>query len=137
MIREGWIIEYWQGILRDIETIVFQTLDQLKEYIGPDYTNTGNRLDGGVYYFKRSKPVEKKLVIDPTAKKYPEYDRLSAVRVEVIYDEEPEIKFYRASGDVVCYSCGRQYWHHPFADERAWNGEPFLHVLCNGDLVKL
>jgi hypothetical protein len=47
---------------------------------------------------------------------------------------------YRASGDVVCEHCGRLYFDHPFALER-WNlsftGDPFLHRLCDGSLVKL
>lgn len=50
----------------------------------------------------------------------------------------PEPEMRRASGDCLCDLCGREYRRHPFTFEYTdWNGEPFLHVLCNGDLVKL
>jgi hypothetical protein len=45
---------------------------------------------------------------------------------------------YRASKDCICEACGQEYWRHPFDFwELGYNGEPFLHVLCNGDRVKL
>lgn len=50
--------------------------------------------------------------------------------------EEPEMR--RADGRVLCELCHREYRRHPFTFEHLdWNDEPFLHVLCNGDLVKL
>lgn len=47
-------------------------------------------------------------------------------------------KFRRASGEVVCRVCNKTYYKHPFAMEHLdYQDEPFLHRLCNGDLVKL
>lgn len=37
--------------------------------------------------------------------------------------------WYRAGGDMTCPKCGRVYYDHP----QVW----FLHVLCDGSLVKL
>jgi hypothetical protein len=51
-----------------------------------------------------------------------------------------EIQFTRASGEAICRQCGRKYLEHPL-DRRpevlAYNGEPFLRVLCDGILVHL
>lgn len=51
-----------------------------------------------------------------------------------------EIEFSRASADSLCRQCGKQYRMHP-VDRRpeacGCDGEPFLHVLCDGKLVKL
>lgn len=47
---------------------------------------------------------------------------------------------YRAHHESLCPVCGRFYIAHPYATE-AWNlsftRQPFLHRLCNGELVKL
>lgn len=44
----------------------------------------------------------------------------------------------RASGDVVCNGCGALYREHALDWRYLSNdGEPFLHLLCNGRLVKL
>lgn len=64
----------------------------------------------------------------------------------------PEVRFYRsrehfdlewtyrAHMACLCDICGKEYIDHPRAKE-PWNlsftGEPFLHRLCNGELVKL
>ena len=46
-------------------------------------------------------------------------------------------RMHRASGDCVC-DCGQNYYSHPYATEaRDRDGEPYLHVLCDGDIVKL
>lgn len=45
--------------------------------------------------------------------------------------------FRRTGGGVICAACGREYRRHPHSEHRDWNGDPFLNVLCNGDLVKL
>lgn len=45
---------------------------------------------------------------------------------------------YRASGACLCEDCGEPYLKHPmdfFA--LSYDDEPYLHVLCNGDRVKL
>lgn len=41
-----------------------------------------------------------------------------------------------ASKDVECELCGLPYWRHPFTLHR-FDDSPFLHRLCNGDIVKL
>lgn len=47
-------------------------------------------------------------------------------------------EFRRTSGSAVCQKCGKEYRRHPLsADHLDYNGDPFLNVLCNGDLVKL
>ena len=63
-----------------------------------------------------------------------------------------EVRFYRSREEfdlehtirtnhlMVCCHCGRLYLDHPRARE-PWNlsftGEPFLHRVCSGWLVKL
>lgn len=54
----------------------------------------------------------------------------------------PQPREYRASGDAICSTCGKKYIDHPLGGEPGWTGDggepkPFLHQLCNGDLVKL
>ena len=45
---------------------------------------------------------------------------------------------YRASGDCICKQCGKKFYDHPLDKENTdWDGNPFLNILCNGDLVKL
>lgn len=45
---------------------------------------------------------------------------------------------YRASGQCICDCCGKEYWRHKMdKDIIGLHGSPFLHVLCNGDRVKL
>lgn len=53
---------------------------------------------------------------------------------------EDETIFERAGGDCICKQCGKKYYDHPMAREKewlSWDGQPFLHRLCNGRLVKL
>ena len=48
-----------------------------------------------------------------------------------------EDKVRRASQDCIC-ECGTRYGDHPFSEEDiSYDGYPYLHVLCNGDKVKL
>ena len=52
--------------------------------------------------------------------------------------EEVAAKMHRASGLVVCDECGKEYYDHPYVAEcRTDEGMPFLHLICNGDIVKL
>lgn len=44
---------------------------------------------------------------------------------------EPD-DMYRADGRIICESCGSEYWRHA-EDPR----DTHLHMLCNGDRVKL
>lgn len=47
-------------------------------------------------------------------------------------------KMHRASGECACNECGRCYYDHPYVDElRDWEDNPYLHILCNGEIVKL
>ena len=45
--------------------------------------------------------------------------------------------FYRASGEMVCPTCGKTYYRHPhdmlYLD---WQDNPWLRRLCNGELIK-
>ena len=43
----------------------------------------------------------------------------------------------RASGECICETCGMQYYDHPLADDLPGYDGPFLHRLCDGQLVKL
>ena len=52
--------------------------------------------------------------------------------------EELASRFYRASGECICSECGRDYYSHPYASEaRDRDDQPYLHIICNGDIVKL
>jgi len=52
--------------------------------------------------------------------------------------DELAIAMNRASGLCICDQCGKDYYAHPYASEaRDRDNEPYLHVLCNGDIVKL
>jgi hypothetical protein len=48
--------------------------------------------------------------------------------------------FYRAAGACVCETCGKEYRKHPMDKNPgalAYDGRPFLRVLCSGERVKL
>ena len=46
-------------------------------------------------------------------------------------------EWYRADGRCLC-ECGYEYFLHPLdPNDLDWQGNPFMHVLCNGDRVKL
>jgi hypothetical protein len=52
-------------------------------------------------------------------------------------DEEME-NVRRANKDCICEYCNRSYINHPMdLVELSFNGEPYLHILCNGERVKL
>ncbi len=56
----------------------------------------------------------------------------------ILCDDDEYIKFYRASGNCICNVCGLTYYKHPHdPDVTDWDGNPWLHVLCNGERVKL
>ena len=42
-----------------------------------------------------------------------------------------DVVYRRAAGEILC-ACGRRYDRHPQHDD--W---PWVHVLCDGELVKL
>jgi hypothetical protein len=51
---------------------------------------------------------------------------------------EPPGEMVRASGDALCELCGRTYYRHPVTYEYVdWDGHPYLHVGCDGTLLKL
>jgi hypothetical protein len=43
----------------------------------------------------------------------------------------------RADGDCLCDCCDNPYRLHPMSRHADHNGEPYLHRLCDGQLVKL
>ena len=46
-------------------------------------------------------------------------------------------EWYRACGQCLC-ECGYEYQLHPLDEvDVAYDGTPYMHVLCNGDRVKL
>ncbi len=49
--------------------------------------------------------------------------------------------YYRAGHLVICDICKKEYWRHPYCGNSKLPedmGEGyFLHILCNGDHVKL
>lgn len=46
--------------------------------------------------------------------------------------------YRRASGEVICEICNKEYRKHPLdVDNLGYNGKPYLNRLCDGSLVKL
>ncbi len=75
-------------------------------------------------------------VIDEDMSKQASYERLKR------WVQQPNIEvrrmFKRAGGDCICDQCGKCYYDHPFDTKQlSYDDKPFLHVLCNGDRVKL
>lgn len=51
-----------------------------------------------------------------------------------------DVEYTRASGDAICRKCNKTYRKHPVdrrPEARAYDGQSFLHVLCDGKRVKL
>ena len=47
-------------------------------------------------------------------------------------------EWYRADGCCLCEICTYEYRLHPLdTEDLDYQGNPFMHVLCNGDRVKL
>lgn len=64
--------------------------------------------------------------------------RRGRLRKTGLTHDELALRMYRADQRVICKTCGKQYIDHPFADEaRDPDNLPYLHVVCNGDIVKL
>ncbi len=61
------------------------------------------------------------------------------MRVQFAPDHECEVgDDTRADHLMTCEHCTLEYWRHPYCSNQLdWEGLPFLHVLCNGDHVKL
>ena len=53
--------------------------------------------------------------------------------------DKPERKeILHASGECICEICGKEYRRHPEdLEELSYDGNPFLHMLCDGTQVKL
>jgi len=50
----------------------------------------------------------------------------------------PTREWYRSASDCICEGCGYEYRYHPLdPHDLSYDGQPFMHVLCNGDRVKL
>lgn len=54
------------------------------------------------------------------------------------FEDAVFFRFYRSNGECICEICRKFYKDHEL-DEKIldWEGNPFLHVLCNGERVKL
>jgi hypothetical protein len=51
---------------------------------------------------------------------------------------EERLEYSRAGGDALCEICGRTLFDHPMdLIHVGYNRVPFLHVRCDGSLVKL
>jgi len=62
--------------------------------------------------------------------------RLCFNRLIILIDGDKS--FYRASGHIICDICKRPYSEHKdVKDFLSDLGEPYLKLLCNGDMVKL
>jgi len=52
-------------------------------------------------------------------------------------EDDIMLEAYRAPHNMVCNTCGKQYVNHPLVENLKYNDEPYLNVICNGDIVKL
>jgi len=59
------------------------------------------------------------------------------LKIELVDLSQSAPDFIRASGNMVCSSCGNLYAFHSFAREHQGSDGPYLRRLCNGALVKL
>jgi hypothetical protein len=76
-------------------------------------------------------PTVSAVAIDPARVRRVVVNRIAELLLLVV-DEGSYADFYRANHECMCPACGEAYWRHavdPF--------ERYLHVLCNGDRVKL
>ena len=54
------------------------------------------------------------------------------------FGSSEQTPFYRANGDCICPDCGKRYMDHPMDKwVLSFDGYPILHILCNGERVKL
>jgi hypothetical protein len=78
--------------------------------------------------------------MDPTPLHFGPYVELSRIRaVDPIGEEgEEHLDYNRADGHAFCMSCDRKLRDHPMDLEHVgYDRKPFLHVRCDGSLVKL
>ena len=63
--------------------------------------------------------------------------------IEIIHTEGCDnSNFERTSGKLICLSCNKKYWQHPYcaqavSEECHGFNSYFVHVLCDGRHVKL
>jgi hypothetical protein len=55
--------------------------------------------------------------------------------VQIMGRAEPE--FRRVSGETICDMCHLTYYRHKWSEHLGYDNRPYLHTLCNGELVKL
>lgn len=77
------------------------------------------------------------------------YPRLTGVKVDLVQQVDKLFMLYgplpkqtreeyRAAKDCICDYCRQIYIKHPLDHyEESYDGSYYLHVLCNGDRVKL
>lgn len=52
--------------------------------------------------------------------------------------EEVAERQIRVSSEGVCPDCGEKYFKHPYIENCLdWEGRPFLHLACDGRVLKL
>ncbi len=65
-------------------------------------------------------------------------EEIREILARAIRANDPSPEYYRPDNEMICEACDMPYWRHPYdpahIDE---NGNPFLRMLCNGDLIKL
>jgi uncharacterized cysteine cluster protein YcgN (CxxCxxCC family) len=52
-------------------------------------------------------------------------------------EEQDQERMKRLPHDGICATCGKTCIKHPFHTALDWDGNPYLHVLCDGTLAKL
>ena len=53
-------------------------------------------------------------------------------------DDQIARQMIRASGECLCPKCGQEYYSHPYVENCLdMNGYPYMHVTCDGLIVKL
>jgi len=51
-------------------------------------------------------------------------------------EEEIDRQMYRTSHLTPCTECGKLVIDHPYIDDVLDNGDPWLHLMCDGSLAK-
>ncbi len=54
-------------------------------------------------------------------------------------EDEIDLKMRRTDQNCICEECGKTHREHPYIDDTlSWiDGNPYLHLLCDGTLAKL
>lgn len=113
--------------------------EEIVKRIGTICSTCGKRVPTGpfVSVTPLGAPVADALVLPTELQRLVEIARRLCAETCVCRDP---LDFIRASAECVCETCGKFYRQHP-RDRRpealGYDGEPFLHVICGGQVVKL